>query len=341
MDHPKTAASPQSAGHLAGLLASLHALGVRNREVYNGVLRSVLDANPHFLGVWSVWQPDALDGRDHEYAGAPGHDESGRFVPLWHRFGGEVQLEPNTDYDEPGAQWYRLPACRGSQVVIDPYEYRVGGENLFIASQAAPIKFGDRCVGVAGFDVHMDVLIDADVRPRSVEPIENALNRHHVILDDGGDVRFWSPVTRQLIWRYVGGRPAGQSELPAPLHEMVASRLQNPSRREASWTFPKGTRELVIRFTRHPHAGCVLLLVEERGLECAPLAPESGLSLREREVADWMCQGKSNEEISIILGISAHTVKNHLEKIFRKLGVENRHAAALAFQREYAESAAS
>ena len=33
-------------------------------------------------------------------------------------------------------------------------------------------------------------------------------------------------------------------------------------------------------------------------------------------------QGKSNEEIAIILGISAHTVKNHIDKIFRKLGVE-------------------
>ena len=57
------------------------------------------------------------------------------------------------------------------------------------------------------------------------------------------------------------------------------------------------------------------------------------LSPREQEVADWVGQGKSNEEIAIILGISAHTVKNHLDKIFRKLGVENRYAAAVAVRR--------
>jgi DNA-binding CsgD family transcriptional regulator len=54
------------------------------------------------------------------------------------------------------------------------------------------------------------------------------------------------------------------------------------------------------------------------------------LTTREREVYYWVCQGKSNEEIALILGISANTVKNHLSPIFQKLGVENRYAAALA-----------
>ena len=66
----------------------------------------MLVANPGLLGVWTVWEPDALDGRDAMFAGAPGHDQSGRFVPFWHRHGGKVQLEANTDYDKPHAEWY-------------------------------------------------------------------------------------------------------------------------------------------------------------------------------------------------------------------------------------------
>ena len=54
----------------------------------------------------------------------------------------------------------------------------------------------------------------------------------------------------------------------------------------------------------------------------------SGLSKREKEVAGWMADGKTNPEISIILGISRATVKNHVENILRKLGAENRTAAA-------------
>ena len=53
-----------------------------------------------------------------------------------------------------------------------------------------------------------------------------------------------------------------------------------------------------------------------------------GLSPREREVLHWLALGKSNEEIATILAISPHTVKNHLDHIFQKLGVHNRFEAA-------------
>jgi hypothetical protein len=41
-------------------------------------------------------------------------------------------------------------------------------------------------------------------------------------------------------------------------------------------------------------------------------------------------QGKTNEEIAIILQVSPRTVEKHLEHILAQLGVENRTAAALA-----------
>jgi DNA-binding CsgD family transcriptional regulator len=53
------------------------------------------------------------------------------------------------------------------------------------------------------------------------------------------------------------------------------------------------------------------------------------LTKREREVHYWLCQGKSNDDIAAILDVSPHTVKNHVDHIFQKLGVENRYAAAL------------
>lgn len=48
------------------------------------------------------------------------------------------------------------------------------------------------------------------------------------------------------------------------------------------------------------------------------------LTAREIEVLSWVFKGKSNPEIGLILGLSALTVKNHLRKIFRKLGVGSR-----------------
>lgn len=54
------------------------------------------------------------------------------------------------------------------------------------------------------------------------------------------------------------------------------------------------------------------------------------LTPREHEVYHWMRNGKTNEEIGMILGISHHTVKNHIEHIFQKIGVNNRYEAMLA-----------
>ena len=58
-------------------------------------------------------------------------------------------------------------------------------------------------------------------------------------------------------------------------------------------------------------------------------APARALSAREAEIVGWLREGKSNEEMAQILGISALTVKNHLQRIYRLLGVGNR-AHALA-----------
>jgi transcriptional regulator EpsA len=48
------------------------------------------------------------------------------------------------------------------------------------------------------------------------------------------------------------------------------------------------------------------------------------LSGREFEILEWIAMGKTNPEIGSILGISLFTVKNHVQRIFRKLNVSNR-----------------
>lgn len=58
-------------------------------------------------------------------------------------------------------------------------------------------------------------------------------------------------------------------------------------------------------------------------LAAVPLTP------REREVLDWVGAGKTNRDIAAILGASPRTVEKHLERIYEKLGVETRTAAAM------------
>ena len=53
------------------------------------------------------------------------------------------------------------------------------------------------------------------------------------------------------------------------------------------------------------------------------------LTQREKKVLLLIIEGKSNPEIADALIISTHTVKAHIESIYRKLGVHNKVQAAV------------
>jgi transcriptional regulator EpsA len=56
----------------------------------------------------------------------------------------------------------------------------------------------------------------------------------------------------------------------------------------------------------------------------AAVFQHSNLTERESEVMHWVAKGKTNPEIASILDISSFTVKNHMQRVFKKLDVSNR-----------------
>lgn len=74
----------------------------------------------------------------------------------------------------------------------------------------------------------------------------------------------------------------------------------------------------------HLHMALYRMLPNERQTASNEVSPESVLSGRELEVLSWVREGKTNQEIGLLLEISPLTVKNHVQKILRKLKVSNR-----------------
>ncbi len=68
----------------------------------------------------------------------------------------------------------------------------------------------------------------------------------------------------------------------------------------------------------------VVLAHTDKSPTVAKIAIANTLSPREKEVLYWVSKGKTNYEISIILGISYKTVKNQVQAILIKLRVNNR-----------------
>ncbi len=87
-----------------------------------------------------------------------------------------------------------------------------------------------------------------------------------------------------------------------------------------------------------PFIDATLRQIDNRPDHTLPIKPshcDSELSIedvfklthRESEIMGWVCSGKTNVEIGLILDISTFTVKSHLKRIFKKLDVVNRSQA--------------
>jgi DNA-binding NarL/FixJ family response regulator len=57
--------------------------------------------------------------------------------------------------------------------------------------------------------------------------------------------------------------------------------------------------------------------------------PEDALSTRELQVLRLVAEGRANKQVARELGISERTVKAHLGRVFRQIGVQDRTSAAL------------
>jgi two-component system, NarL family, response regulator len=94
-------------------------------------------------------------------------------------------------------------------------------------------------------------------------------------------------------------------------------------------TFPDGIREAI----RKVHAGGTLL-APELAARLAVRSVSPGLTERELGVLRLLSDGLSNKEIGAALFISEDTVKDHVSRIFVKLGVSDRTEAVFtALQR--------
>ncbi|HEX8531115.1 MAG TPA: cache domain-containing protein, partial [Cytophagales bacterium] len=130
-----------------------------SREDVNGLLKNFIARDTAILGAYTLWEPNAFDGRDSLYAGTAGHDGTGRFIPYWVRTNGKIALEPLVDYQTEGAgNYYLLPKRTGQETVVDPYLYPVGGKQVLMMSLTTPILYQGQFLGITGADISLEWL---------------------------------------------------------------------------------------------------------------------------------------------------------------------------------------
>ena len=145
-----------------------------------------------------------------------------------------------------------------------------------------------------------------------------------------GNIHYATGKARKLMRQYF--HPKSEVLLPDRIQTWLkeGEKLDRvPPLRELRIDF--GHLSLIVQTLSTTDAPLYRLLLHEnvQKLEAEPLQ-KLGLTRREAEVLFWASQGKSNGDIAIILAAKVRTIAKHLERIFAKLMVENRTAAAQA-----------
>jgi len=180
-----------------------------SRDQLDAMARRVLTQHAEFIGTYSIWEPDALDGKDADYVKkTPAYDATGRYIAYWNRGSGQIAVEALLDYEKQGANdWYDIPRKTRKDALIEPYMYPVAGKDVLMATLSSPILVEDKFVGMAGADLPLKPLSERIAR---MEPLPGS---RVSLLSNGG--------------LYVAVNDAGRlakkaDDLPAPALSSIA-----------------------------------------------------------------------------------------------------------------------
>ncbi len=142
-----------------------------------------------------------------------------------------------------------------------------------------------------------------------------------------------SPRARYWLTLYFDDGPAREHQLPEDLQRWVREQAERLGRGNTLTAPPRplvvNREDACLSIRLIPDSPDDLLVLEEEKTKVDYAAlQQGGLTSREAEVLHWVREGKTNKDIGTILGASPRTVGKHLERVFSKLGVETRTAAA-------------
>jgi methyl-accepting chemotaxis protein len=164
------------------------------REDLTRQVRTSLEANPALLGLYLVFEPNALDGKDELFADQAelGSNDAGRFSLYWAQpTAGALESESMPeemladatlgDNGVPYNSWYTCPRDSRQTCVLEPYYDDVGGQQTLMTSIAFPLELDGKVIGVMGVDISL----------ASLQQISQEANRE--LYDGQGHISIFSP----------------------------------------------------------------------------------------------------------------------------------------------------
>ncbi len=203
-------------------------------------------------------------------------------------------------------------------------------EHLVAALEAGGVDYVTKPIKPKEVLARMGVHLQSARLARQTRNALDAFGYASITVRPGDGKLMWqTPLARDLLKTYYG---TAAPQTPAPILDWLRRHLKDAERNiePPPLCAEQGARRLGIRL--HQQTGDDDWLIVMREVSDAAIIESMSLAFtltpREAEVLYWVVKGKINRDIADIVGASPATVKKHLERIFVKLGVETRTAAA-------------
>jgi methyl-accepting chemotaxis protein len=160
---------------LADSLVVQHAAGGLTRATASHVVEQQLRSHPEWVGLGTLWEPQAFDGKDSAFVDAEAHDATGRFMSYWSWQDGTPKQDPLKGYDVPGdGDWYLRPRALKRQTVAEPYRYEIAGKPVLMTTLSTPVLDKGTFLGAVTVDFGLAALQErlAALRPMGEGHVE-------------------------------------------------------------------------------------------------------------------------------------------------------------------------
>ncbi len=239
-------------------------------------------------------------------------------------------MRPGLDGFETCARLKQLPGVAGIPVVfmtgLSETEHVVKGFQAggvdYVTKPIVPDQL------IARMRAHL-------VNARMVNSARSALDlagRAAFSLDASGQVSWLTPAAGRILRDLLDVGGTQTLEVPLAIRERLYANAQAAElgQRPPAVELERGGRRFVLTpmGSTGEHELLVTAEVASSTAQVDKLRMRFGLTAREAEVLVWITRGKPNRDIGEILALSPRTVNKHLERIYVKLGVENRASAA-------------
>jgi methyl-accepting chemotaxis protein len=145
---------------LADIMDSYNVIPLEERRAqYDDTISYIMESNPDFMGMFSIWKPNAIDGNDAAFAGTPGTDSTGRYMPWYSRRSGDLEKLALSEYEYYNDILANIDSP--DPVMSLPYTAHLAGQQIYSTRLCYPIVANQVIVGRVG--IMVDLTSSSDV----------------------------------------------------------------------------------------------------------------------------------------------------------------------------------